>query len=122
MKVKKKAPARATKKKGALASAEIDPRFLPIVAAYAGDPRVVAGKMMASVGLKLDGKIFAMFVKGAFVAKLPKERVDAIVEAGHGERFDPRGDGRVMKEWVAIAGRESTWKKLAAEAYAFADA
>jgi hypothetical protein len=32
--------------------------------------------------------------------KLPRERVDELVEAGAGHRFDP-GHGRLMKEWVA---------------------
>jgi hypothetical protein len=30
------------------------------MAAFAGDPQVTSGKMMASVGLKVNGKIFAM--------------------------------------------------------------
>jgi hypothetical protein len=33
--------------------------------------------------------------------KLPRERVDELVEAGAGHRFDP-GRGRLMKEWVAL--------------------
>jgi hypothetical protein len=33
--------------------------------------------------------------------KLPRERVDELVEAGAGHRFDP-GHGRLMKEWVAL--------------------
>jgi len=33
--------------------------------------------------------------------KLPRERVDELVEPGAGHRFDP-GHGRLMKEWVAL--------------------
>jgi TfoX/Sxy family transcriptional regulator of competence genes len=101
---------------------EIDPAFVPVADAFAKDPKVSLGKMMASVGLKVNGKIFAMFVRGEFVAKLPKERVTELVSSGVGKQFDPRRDGRVMKEWVSIAGKKPTWVKLAREAYAFVKA
>jgi hypothetical protein len=38
-----------------------------------------------------------MFEKGRFVAKVPKERVDALVSSGNGEYFDP-GHGRLIKD------------------------
>jgi len=97
---------------------QLDPEFQRVVDAYAGDPRVVYGKMMASPGLKVDGKIFAMLSRGRFVAKLPKPRVDALVASGAGERFDP-GHGRIMKEWVVIGRGSVDWLSLAREAYAF---
>jgi TfoX/Sxy family transcriptional regulator of competence genes len=109
---------RAKTKKPATAD-EADPKFAPVIAAFAGDRRVAAGKMMASVGLKVDGKIFAMLVKGKFVAKLPKDRVDALVESGVGQHFDPRHNGRVMKEWIELRGTKPSWVELATEAYRF---
>jgi len=36
-----------------------DGRFAAVVGAFAGDRRVTTGKMMASLGLKIGGKIFA---------------------------------------------------------------
>ena len=57
--------------------------------------------MMGSEGLKTGGKFFAMVSRGELVVKLPRERVDELVEAGAGHRFDP-GHGRLMKEWVAL--------------------
>jgi hypothetical protein len=74
--------------------------------------------MMSSFGLKVDGKIFAMLVKGQFVAKLPRERVDELVNGGDGEYFDP-GHGRLMKEWVAIGAGKADWVELAKTAYDF---
>ena len=97
---------------------DVDSKFARIAKAFQDDPRVTSGKMMAAVGLKVDGKIFAMFPKGTFVAKLPKPRVDELVAAGHGVRFDP-GHGRVMKEWIALASHEKTWLSLAREARRF---
>lgn len=96
---------------------EVDPRFAPVVEAFAGDPEVSAGTMMASFGLKVNGKIFAMVAKGRLVVKLPKARVDELVSGGAGERFDP-GHGRVMKEWIEI-GTDDGWVQLAKEAHRF---
>jgi TfoX/Sxy family transcriptional regulator of competence genes len=90
-----------------------------VIEAFAGDRSVTSGKMMASVGLKVNGKIFAMMSRGRIVAKLPKARVDELVASGAGECFDPRRDGRRMKEWIELHGDEPSWTKLAAEAYRF---
>ncbi len=66
----------------------------------------------------VDGKIFAMLVRGALVVKLPKERVDALVEEGKGERFDP-GHGRLMREWLVVEAGGLPWVALAKEAHQF---
>ena len=58
-------------------------------------------RMMGSEALKTGGKFFAMVSRGELVVKLPRDRVDELVEAGAGHRFDP-GHGRLMKEWVAL--------------------
>jgi TfoX/Sxy family transcriptional regulator of competence genes len=97
--------------------AEVEPRFAPVVEAFADDPDVSAGTMMASFGLKVRGRIFAMVARGRLVVKLPKARVDELVAAGAGERFDP-GHGRVMKEWIAM-GTDEGWVELAREAHRF---
>jgi hypothetical protein len=53
------------------------------------------------------------------VVKLPKARVDALVAAGEGRRFDP-GHGRLMKEWLSLEPvSELEWLPLAREAMAF---
>ena len=53
--------------------------------------------------------------KGHFVVKLSEERVNALVAAGKGTRFDP-GRGRLMKEWLAVADDHKVWVPLAREA------
>ncbi len=95
-----------------------DPRFAPVIDAFAGDRRVSRGRMFGSVGVKVNGKVFAMVVKGKLVVKLPKQRVDELVAWGRGEYFDP-GHGKPMKEWVAIAGAKPSWVELATEAHRF---
>ncbi|HZU08377.1 MAG TPA: hypothetical protein VFA02_00620 [Pseudacidobacterium sp.] len=97
---------------------EAPPEFAAIAAAFAKTPDITAGKLMSSYGLKVNGKIFAMYGRGKFVAKLPRQRVDELVASGAGERFNP-GHGRLMKEWIAMASHNGDWLSLAREAYSF---
>ncbi len=117
----KRAPKKSTtqKKVKGRDPAEIAPSFALVVAAFAGNRRVIRKRMFSSENvLTVQGKIFAMFTRGKFVAKLSKERVDEIVSAGKGERFNP-GHGRLMKEWVALDTQTESWVALALEAYEF---
>ena len=109
-------PRKTTKQNSA--ASEIDPRFRPVVDAFANHRDVTGGKMMSSYGLKVNGKIFAMFGRQQFVTKLPKARVDALVKEGVGKNFDP-GNGRLMKEWVVVAEDGPDWLELSQEAYRF---
>ncbi|MBI3953749.1 MAG: hypothetical protein HY330_04490 [Chloroflexi bacterium] len=75
--------------------------------------------MFGSPGLKVEGKVFAVLVKGKLVVKLPKERVEALAASGDAEHFDP-GMGRLMKEWAAVYPRaQDRWLSLALEARDF---
>jgi hypothetical protein len=100
-----------------------DERFAAIAAELrtaSGVAGPSGGKGFGSSGLKIHDKLFAMLVRDRLVVKLPKARVDALVAAGHGERFDPRRNGRVMKEWLVVApGSAVDWLALAREAIAF---
>ena len=102
-------------------------RFASIVEALLSNPDVTppsygpqSKKGFGSSGLKIQNKIFAMLVKGKLVVKLPKPRVDAHIASGKGERFVPRHDGRLMKEWVTVEPTfEEEWLALAREAMGF---
>ncbi len=59
-----------------------------------------------------------MLVRGSLVVKLPKSRVDALVIARQGYRFDP-GHGRLMKEWIVIEVGGGDWLALSKEARRF---
>ena len=98
-------------------------RFATIVEELLSNPDVTPpsdGKRFGSSGLKIHNKIFAMLVRGKLVVKLPKPRVDALIASGEGERFDPRHDGRLMKEWVTLEPTsDEGWLPLAREAMEF---
>ncbi len=70
--------------------------------------------------LRYQGKIFAMFVRGRLVVKLPAPRVDELIDAGDGVRFDAN-KGTPMKEWFSLdPGSGRLWLPLAREALEFA--
>ena len=98
-------------------------RFAIIVEKLLDNPGVTppsAGKGFGSSALKMQDKIFAMLVRGNLVVKLPKARVDALVASGDGERYDPRRDGRLMKEWIVLEPTSRVeWLSLAREAMEF---
>jgi hypothetical protein len=102
-------------------------RFTTVVEEFLDNPDVTppadgtqSKKSFGSSGLKVHDKIFAMLVRGKFVVKLPKSRVDALIASGDGERFDPRHDGRLMKEWLVVETTSAVeWLPLAKEAMEF---
>ena len=122
-------PTSKSKKKPATVAGE-DPRFTAVIDALAADPKFKAiliayaaskkepGRKFGSNGLKVNGKLFAMNVRGNLVVKLPKDRVDTLAASGVGERFEP-GPGRVMKEWLAVADAKPSWVELIKEAHDF---
>jgi hypothetical protein len=70
--------------------------------------------------LRYRGKIFAMFVRGDLVVKLPGQRVDKLVAAGHGTNFDAN-KGTPMREWFTVGPDcPLPWSALAREALDFA--
>ncbi len=99
-------------------------RYATLVEALLGATDVTLGspgkKGFGSAALQVDGKIFAMLVEGQLVVKLPRRRVDALIAAGDGARFDPRRDGRLMKEWLVVEqASDQPWLPLTREALEF---
>ncbi len=88
-------------------------------ATFGSDAGQGARRAFGATSLKAGGKIFAMLVQDRLVVKLPAPRVDELIEAGRGERFDP-GHGRLQKEWLVVAsGSAEEWLELATESEAF---
>lgn len=100
--------------------------FSAVAAAFAHDPRVAQPATtrgaFGSNGLRCDGRIFAMLVRGALVVKLRRARVEELIASGGGEAFRA-SEGRVMREWVTVEGLEQdVWLRLAREAHVLASA
>lgn len=104
-------------------------RYAALVAAFRDAPGVTsaedgpqAANRFGATALKTGGKIFAMMTKDRLVVKLPRDRVEALIASGDGERFDP-GHGRVMKEWLSLdPASGEDWEVLAREALGFVGA
>jgi hypothetical protein len=95
-----------------------DAAYRALASRFAADPRVTLpgekrGKFGAN-GLKVDGKIFAMWVRGALVVKLAPNEIDAAVAAERGERLAM--GKRVMKEWLVVYEDERRWPVIARRA------
>jgi hypothetical protein len=127
----KKVPAAA-----APAAVADDPRVTKLVNAFRDDPRLApvivafeasklsksggSGRKFGSNGLKVKGKLFALFTQGTLVVKLPPDRVAALVDRGTGVLFDP-GHGRLMKGWLTVVSPKASWVDLAREAHDFVE-
>jgi hypothetical protein len=97
-------------------------RFDDLVGELAGLPGVTPpgqGKGFGSGGLRAGRRIFAMLAHDRLVVKLPAARVDELVAAGEGVRFDGN-KGVPMKEWLSLdPDSRLSWQQLAREALAF---
>jgi hypothetical protein len=105
------------------ASVTLEERFAALVEVFLADTDATLGmagkKGFGSSALCINGHIFAMLSKDRLVVKLPSPRVDALIAAGEGQRFDP-GHGRLMKEWLTVEPTAAErWVPLAKEALAF---
>jgi hypothetical protein len=92
-----------------------DERFAALAQLLAGSLDVSSRGFGAGT-LKVNNRIFALLSREKLVVKLPRKRVDELLAAGVGERFDP-GHGRLQKEWLALAADD--WEPLAREAQAY---
>ena len=97
-------------------------RFEELVESFAAVPLVKVpgeGVGFGSGALRVNGKIFAMLVREALVVKLPLQRVDELVTAGDGARFDAN-KGKPMKQWLRLDPQSHLdWAELAREALQF---
>ncbi|HYZ52262.1 MAG TPA: hypothetical protein VE733_01955 [Streptosporangiaceae bacterium] len=102
---------------------EQEERFEALVDELAGIPGVTPPRGGGGFGrnaVLFEKKIFAMFVRGQLVLKLPRNRVDALVAAGDGIRFDAN-KGTPMKEWFSLSPESGlAWQPLAREALDYA--
>lgn len=98
-------------------------RFWDLAAPLLARTGVERSTMMGLPCLRIHGAFFASCDRrtGDLLVKLPKARVDELVDAGRAHPFAPAG--RRFREWAAVPPeRGRTWKRLLDEALAFVDA
>ena len=104
-------------------AADGERRFEDLVDELTRVPGVIpprGGSGFGGSALRWQRKIFAMLVRGRLVVKLPADRVDDLVTAGEGVRFDAN-KGTPMREWLSLdPGSGLEWLPLAREALDFA--
>ena len=86
----------------------------------ADDPRVDEGTIMGGRCARVGGEFLGLvdFKGSGLVVKLPRERVQELIDQGVGQPFAPAG--RVFKEWVSIPTRDRRrWRALLREGVAF---
>jgi hypothetical protein len=94
-------------------------RFELVVEEFVAEPGVTpppGGSGFGRSALRVDGRIFAMFVRDTLVVKLPRSRVDELVASDRGMHFDANKGVR-MKEWFSVDPMaDLDWIELAGEA------
>jgi len=99
-------------------------RFDRVVAAFleidgVTPPGSTSRRQFGSNALRINGRIFAMLVRGALVAKLPAKRVAAAIDRGEGVAFDAN-KGRPMREWMTVPPDSTLdWLEIAREALTY---
>ena len=84
------------------------------------DPRVEEGTIMGGRCARVAGEFLGLvdFKGSGLVVKLPKARVQELIDEGVGQPFAPAG--KVFREWVSIPQRDRRhWRALLREGIAF---
>jgi hypothetical protein len=84
------------------------------------DHRIEEGTIMGGRCARVSGEFLALvdFKGSGLVVKLPRERVEALIDAGTGQTFAPAG--KVFKEWVSVPRRDRRrWRSLLREGISF---
>ncbi len=94
--------------------------FWEVAESYLEKESIEKSTMMGFPCLRVNGDFFASCDRrsGDLVIKLPKERVQELIDSGVGKDFAP--NGRKFKEWLAVELREDKlWDELMDEALEF---
>ena len=96
--------------------------FWKIADQFLEDPGITEGSLMGFPCLRVKGDFFATcdHRTGDLIIKLPRERVQELIDQGRGAPFAPAG--KVFREWVVLEKRNGrTWRALMNEARDFVE-
>jgi hypothetical protein len=102
---------------------ELESRYEDLIDGLVGADGVTPPRGGGGFGrsaVRFQDKIFVMLVRGRLVLKLPAARVDGLIAAGDGVRFDAN-KGTPMREWFSLDPDSGLpWLPLAREALDYA--
>ncbi len=84
------------------------------------DNRIGEGTIMGGRCARVSGEFLGLvdFKGSGMVVKLPRARVDELIEQGVGQPFAPAG--KVFKEWLSVPERDRRrWRSLLREGVEF---
>ncbi|MDJ0768095.1 MAG: hypothetical protein QNJ12_04845 [Ilumatobacter sp.] len=84
------------------------------------DSRIEEGTIMGGRCARVSGEFLGLvdFKGSGMVVKLPRARVDELIEQGVGQPFAPAG--KVFKEWLSVPERDRRrWRSLLREGVEF---
>lgn len=84
------------------------------------DPRVEEGTIMGGRCARVAGEFLGLvdFKGSGMVVKLPRDRVQELIDQGVGQPFAPAG--KIFKEWLSVPERDRRrWRSLLREGVAF---
>jgi len=101
----------------------VSDEFWDAAAPLMAEGLIEEGTIMSSACVRSSGEFVAMpHHKGpGIVVKLPRDRVDEMVDEGEGQPFAPAG--KVFREWVLVETHdEDRWRELIRNSVAFVTA
>lgn len=95
----------------------MDDPYAEVKAHFEDVPHAEVNRGKGSQGIKHNGKMFVMFLKGDLLVKLAPARVLELAERGVGERYDP-GTGSFMKDRLLVRRDHSdSWIDICTESF-----
>lgn len=94
--------------------------FDDVAVTLLAQPGVSPGTMMGFPCLRINGEFFTScdHRTGDLIVKLPRDRVQELIDNGLGKPFAPAG--RTFREWVLVEDRDAArWAALMTEARLF---
>jgi hypothetical protein len=96
--------------------------FENLIEQFSANPQVKPGKFFGKPCLTINKKTFLVQFGNNIAFKLAGDDHTQALEIEGAELLDPRGNGRVFKEWVDVPQDQSAhWSELAEQALSYVE-